>query len=647
MKITDILSHIDAGSMSLPRFQRGFVWGREQVRALFASLYRGHPIGSLLIWVTASETAEYRGDHRLAPGIVKLLLDGQQRITTLYSVARGVTPPFFDGDKRTLTGLRFHLDEQVFQFHQPVKMRDDARWIDITKFLQDDVTGILPLLQKVTGNSGELFAKYHERLTRLLDILKVDIPDQEVIGEDKTADVVVDIFNRVNSGGTKLSSGDLALAKICADWPEARDQMKEHVRRWNDYGYSFSLDWLLRCVNTVLTGRSEFHYLHSRRPDEIQDGMKRAVKQIDSLLDLIASRLGLDHARVFMGSYAIPVIARYLDQNGKKLSASDEGLLLFWFFQSGMWGRFSGSPETRMNRDIEALEQGGPQRLLEQLRLWRGGMRIEADHFDAGTTKARFYAVLYSLTRMNQARDFLSGQPIQKGFLAKINSLEVHHIFPKAALRKSQNRYSTAEVNALANFCFLTKKSNLEIGAKSPKKYFPSVIENHQGALESHCIPTDPHLWDIDNYKEFLRERRLLLAKAVNGHLASLLSGDTKWSAEFHGTAVRSPQPPVIVETSDTGQEERRSRLEDVRDWMRRNQLPAGEVSWDVVDESTGVQLAVVDLAWPEGIQVGRSEAVAILLDADGETLQVVNQAGFRCFTEVQAFKAHVERMMS
>src|SRR5699024_11198913 len=125
MKISTILDHIDSGHMALPEFQRGYVWNRDQVRGLFDSLYRGHPVGSLLVWATESKTAEHRGDGQLAAGIVKLLLDGQRRITSLYGVIRGKAPKFFDGDERAFTGLHFHLEDERFQFYQPVMMKDD------------------------------------------------------------------------------------------------------------------------------------------------------------------------------------------------------------------------------------------------------------------------------------------------------------------------------------------------------------------------------------------------------------------------------------------------------------------------------------------------------------------------------------------
>jgi Protein of unknown function DUF262 len=224
MRISTILDHIDSGHMALPEFQRGYVWNRDQVRGLFDSLYRRHPVGGLLVWATESKTATHRGSGLLAAGIVKLLLDGQQRMTSVYGVVRGQPPKFFDGNAQAFTGLRFHLDSENFEFYQPVKMKDDPLWIDVTELMQKGAVGlgefvarlsVQPLLATRVGD-------YIGRLSRIVGISEVDLHVEEVTGAEKSLDVVVDIFNRVNSGGTKLSKGDLALAKICAEWPEGR-----------------------------------------------------------------------------------------------------------------------------------------------------------------------------------------------------------------------------------------------------------------------------------------------------------------------------------------------------------------------------------------------------------------------------------------
>ena len=228
MKISTILDHIDSGHMALPEFQRGYVWNRDQVRGLFDSLYRRHPVGGLLVWATDSNTATHRGDGVLAAGVVKLLLDGQQRMTSLYGVVRGKPPKFFDGNAQAFTKLQFHLDTENFEFYQPLKMKDDPLWIDVTQLMQKGNDGLGEFVTRLSAQP-DLVAKVGEyvgRLSRLLGITDIDLHIEEVTGADKSLDVVVHIFNRVNSGGTKLSKGDLALAKICAEWPEGRDTMK-------------------------------------------------------------------------------------------------------------------------------------------------------------------------------------------------------------------------------------------------------------------------------------------------------------------------------------------------------------------------------------------------------------------------------------
>lgn len=97
MNISTILNQIDLGAMALPEFQRGYVWNRDQVRRLMYSLYRRYPVGSLLVWITKTEGAPARGNGQLTPGSVELILDGQQRMTSLYGLIRGNPPKFFEG----------------------------------------------------------------------------------------------------------------------------------------------------------------------------------------------------------------------------------------------------------------------------------------------------------------------------------------------------------------------------------------------------------------------------------------------------------------------------------------------------------------------------------------------------------------------
>lgn len=639
MKISTILDHIDNGHMALPEFQRGYVWNRDQVRGLFMSLYRRHPVGGLLVWATESKTAAHRGDGQLAAGIVKLLLDGQQRMTSLYGVVRGLPPKFFDGHASAFTGLRFHLDTEAFSFFQPLKMEGDPLWIDVTELMKKGNVGVGEVITRLNQQAAapDKLAEYVGRLGRLRGILDIDLHIEEVTGADKSLDIVVDIFNQVNSGGTKLSKGDLALAKICAEWPDARFEMKKALKSWTASGYQFNLDWLLRSVNTALTGEAKFSFLHDKTATEVQDGLKRAVNRIDYCLNLIAGRLGLDHDQVLFGRFAIPVMVRYLDQRGTSLDAIERDKLLFWFAQAGMWGRFSGSTESYIDQDLAALEgaDGGLDKLLEQLRLWHGGLRVEPGHFTGWSLGARFYPVLYMLTRMGEARDWGTGLPLKSGLLGKMSKLEVHHIFPKAQLYKLKHK--RPEVNALANFCFQTKQTNLEISDRLPEEYFPVFEARHPGGLASQWIPTDPKLWKLENYREFLEERRKLLAAEANRCMEDLLHGDMQW---LKGASKPAQAPPGIVGAISNEAEE--EELQSLNDWVEAQGLPRGVLAYDFADPMTGEQKAVFDLAWPNGIQEELSQPVAVLLNEGTETLGIASKAGFRCFTSTQDVEEYV-----
>jgi hypothetical protein len=645
MKISTILAYIDNGHMALPEFQRGYVWNRDQVKGLFDSLYKRHPVGGLLVWATESNTADYRGDAPIAAGMVKLLLDGQQRVTSLYGVFRGKAPAFFDGNAMTFTGLRFHLETESFEFYQQMKMWDDPLWIDVTELMQKGTSGLGDLYKRL-ASQPDLVAKmgdYVDRLGRLRDISEIELHIEELTGPDKSLDVVVDIFNKVNSGGTKLSKGDLALAKICAEWPDGRDTMKSKLKEWDKAGFHFNLDWLLRSVNTVLTGEAKFLYLHKKSAEEVKTALEQATKHVDTSLNYISGRLGLDHDQVLFGRFGVPVMARYLDQRQSwKLGPMDEkerDKLLFWFVQAAMWGRFSGSTESFIDQDLAALEgeEGGLDKLLDQLRLWHGGLRAEPGHFTGWSLGARFYPVLYMLTRMGSARDWGTGLPLKANLLGRMNRLEVHHIFPKAQLYK--RKFTRSDVNALANFCFLTKDTNLVISDRLPEEYFADVERLHPGALASQWIPTDTSLWKIDRFRDFLEARKELLATELNFRMEELLHGDTRWLA---GSA--SPIASVIV--GGITSEEEEAQLDELNDWIESVGLPRGVISYDFSDPVSGQQMAVFDLAWPHGLQEELSQPVAVLLNEDKDTIAVASQAGFICFAEIPTFRSYVESKM-
>ncbi len=639
MTIETIISQIELGNYALPEFQRGYVWNRDQVRKLMNSLYRGYPIGGLLTWVTPVDTSIMRnGSTGQAYGNVDLILDGQQRMTTLYGIIKGHAPTFFEGNASVFTGLYFNLEEEVFEFYLPMKMQDDPSWISVTKLMK---AGAGTFVTEAVDKDTQLFYLQNmEKINKLDNIKKTDLHVQRVVGEDKTIDVVVEIFNNVNSGGTKLSKGDLALAKICAQWTEARTEMRNILAKYAKAGYIFKLDWLLRCITVYSTRKAYYSELSNVPIADFKIALKETDKLIALILNQIASRLGLDHDQVLGSKFSIPVMIDYVHYRGSKnMDTKEWDKLLYWYIHTFLWGRYSGSTESAIAQDLNILAAGnGIEGLINQLKQNRGTLTLTDRDFWGWSAGSRFYPLLYMMTRVNHARDWGNGLELRASLLGVMSKLDVHHIFPKALLYA--NGYSRSEVNALANYTFLTKATNLDISARAPKDYFPDYMEKNPGTMETHWIPMDPGLREVNRYLEFLAERRKLLAQSANSFLDELYKGDMAEEAiqDYAGRSIEN-----INTIADEKTEE--DIIMEISLWMDEQGLNSGEMYYDLSDE-TGKQLATIDLAWPEGIQSGLSEPVALLLGEPVEVHQVVNGAGYRYFTDVETFKQYIETFL-
>lgn len=642
MRISTILDQIDVGAMALPQFQRGYVWTRDQVRALMGSLYRRYPVGSLLVWVTKTENANVRGTGQLQPGSIELLLDGQQRITSLYGIVRSAPPKFFEGNALAFTGLYFNLEEEIFEFYSAPKMKDNMMWINVSDVMKKGIGEYIPPLTREASLSPKLDT-YINRLSRLHDIREIDLHVEQVTGEEKTVDVVVDIFNQVNSGGTKLSKGDLALARICASWPDARDMMRKTLNKWSSAGYyNFRLEWLLRVMNAVLSGEAYFSALRNLDVQTIQSGLDVTEKHIDKILNQISSRLGLDNASVLGSVYAFPVMARHLENNKGKLSDYQQwDKLLYWYIHTLLWGRYAGSTESVMSQDLNIIKQSDDplNDLIAQLSKVRGGdLRLNPNDFNSWSVGSRFYPLLYMMTRVQHARDFGTGIELSNHLLGKFSRLQVHHIFPKALLYA--HGYTRPKVNAIANFTFLTQETNLAVTDRNPEEYFPYYEGKNPGSIKSHWIPMDSNLWKPENYLDFLEARRCLLAESANEFLDGLNAGSAP-APDLAGS-VFERQLPLIPGHIDSEMEE--GDLNACNDWMVQHNFPAGEYMFELVEPTTSESLAYLDLAWPEGVQKNFSQPVTILIDEDQGTHEIANKAGFRCFTSVEEFKLYIQK---
>ena len=560
MKINDVLSQIDLGNYALPEFQRGYVWTRSDVRKLMYSLYRDYPVGSLLIWDTATDPDIIRGDGTPSSGTVSLILDGQQRMTSLFGVIRGKAPQFFDGDASAFTNLYFNIDEETFEFYSQQKMKGDRAWVSVSEVIPDSGAFFTKVIAQ-RPDDMQYYAEAMTKLNKLSSIKDRDMPVQVVAGEDKTIDVVVEIFNNVNSGGTKLSKGDLALAKICAQWPDMRAEMKAILARLGKKGFWFKQDWLLRCLTVHLTRKAYFSELDGVSIADVKNGLKEVENYIGTCLDHISSRLGLDHDRVLGSHYAIVLMVGYLSMKGGKLSSAAEwDKLLFWYVHAFLWGRYAGSTESVLSQDLRVLEDG------KGVDAHRAHTPKQSRSYTAPAgllgleQGCALLPLLYMITRVNHARDWGTGIELSQSLLGKNSSLQVHHIFPKHVLYSAGKTKSM--VNALANYAFLTQQTNLDISDQKPEDYFPIYMEKCPGAIESHCVPTASHLLTIDAYDAFLEERRKLLAKSANAILEDLWKGK-----------LAQPSTPMTKMSVTEPEDNEEAVIEELVSWLKNEAL--------------------------------------------------------------------------
>ena len=213
--------------------------------------------------------------------------------------------------------------------------------------------------------------------------------------------------------------------------------------------------------------------------------------------------------------------------------------------------------------------------------------------------------------------------------------MHLHHIFPKSLLYKKG--YGRRDVNALANFTFLTEETNLKVSNRNPAEYIAEYVTKQPGAIESHWIPKDPKLWEIKNYLDFLEARRKLLAQASNDFLDSLLTGMVP---DMEPSYLSLDQAGGVATVQASDEEEK--LLLQTNIWVSEQGLPEGEMNYELTHDDSGALIAILDLAWPEGIQEGYSQRVALLIDEASDVVASASQAGYLIYEDVDTLKEYV-----
>lgn len=530
-KIAEILTSIDNNEYTIPEFQRGYVWNSTQVKEFFRSLYLGYPSGSFLIWKT-KEPSKIRGEQKESNSIFHhLILDGQQRLTTIYTIFKGKTPEWYEGVSLR-TDLYFNISTEDFEYYMPKKMSNKPEWINVSDFLsKGGVSHFISKLSLFSDDDRNYYLQNLETLNKLGAIRDYGYYIKEITITE--LDKVVDIFNLVNKTGTTLNESDLALAIITSNWPGVKDKFREALEEYKKYNYDFNFRFFTRCLNILTTERGKYTAdISNVNQEEFEIAWKKLNKILPHIINILRDNAYIDSSESFSSYYVIYVLLYYLSRNDDKFTSEEEAnKAIFWLFTSLLWGRFSGSSESFLEKDINVIkETDSLDALIEEMYLYRGGnLYLRKEDLALQGVRSRIFNIFYSAVRAQNAKDWTN--PALNLYSKNIgynNKLQKHHIFPKAFLYKkynSSNSIHKAMVNEIANIAFITQESNMAILDSNPAEYLPKINAEQ---LRKQFVTTDEILYELDNYELFLENRRKSLCDGINKFLESYYKTTSK-----------------------------------------------------------------------------------------------------------------------
>ena len=535
MKISTALDKIDENQLFVPTFQREYVWKRDDARKLIDSLIKEYPTGTMLTWETGNPP-ELKGPHKYdkKQGAVRILLDGQQRLTTLYMLIRGTVPPYYTEAEilNDTRGLHVNLETLELAYYSKIKMENDPKWQNITKVFNKGVRAkdiVRALESRGEEVSRELDDRLDDNTQAIVNILDREFREQ-VIPVKASVREAIDIFYKVNASGVALTDAELALAQISGYWPEARDVFKRKLIELQDKGFVFKLDFivyvLLGCLYHL---GSDMRKLHGEENGEaIREAWERLDSQVlDYAVSIMRSHAYVDHTKEINSIYAlVPVIVFCFDKQGELLSDEEIRRLVKWFYYSQIRTRYVSQLPQKLDRDLRVIqEMDNPfDELLASIESERR-LEITPDEFSGSSISHPLFGLVRWYLKSKGAVCLTTGIRLRQT-MGKKYQLEYDHVFPVSKLKNlgysRENRVKYSLSQELTNRVILTRIANRTKGTAGAGDYLADAVERFPGSLSLQCIPEDRGLWEIDKYEQFLQARRVLLADELNAFLKEI-----------------------------------------------------------------------------------------------------------------------------
>jgi hypothetical protein len=559
MIIRELMDGIRKLDMVLPEFQREYVWEREQAKQLIVSLYRGYPTGSLLFWKT-DKPPDIKNTTipRDKIGTTLVILDGQQRLTTLYLLTRGEIPPYYrEDDIKTDPGnLFFDLESGDFQYYQAMRMKGNATWVAVTEcFASSRINPFEVAKQKLLPGQDpfKLAQLYNENLTRLRNVLERDYPIQ-IVPSSAHIDDAINVFDRVNSLGTKLTDAELALAHITGKWPLARQVMKDKIRELESKRFAFDLTFMVRSLTAVVHSSALFEKIHQTLAPELKTGWDDLTKILNYLVTLLPGQAHIHSTEDLNTTNVLVPVVTYLARHGGRFETDREmRRFVYWMYAASAWSRYTSQTDQRLDHDISITQRSESpwKELVDAIIEQRGRIEVKPSDLEGRIIQHPLYRMTFVMAKAKGAIDWFNGSPLDAthGLSYAIHS---HHIFPTSLLYSETGGYNPENhlhkkiVNEIANRAFLTGESNLSLSDTEPARYLQEIEKNYPGALAKQFVPQDPALWNLDRFNDFLAARRRLIADAINERMAELLADLEPTKAQTLEEMMTAGESPVL-----------------------------------------------------------------------------------------------------
>ncbi|TKJ40362.1 hypothetical protein CEE37_08525 [candidate division LCP-89 bacterium B3_LCP] len=509
LTIRKLIERITSGDIRIPAFQRDFVWDSDQVAFLLDSIYKGFPIGTIILWKTDNRlSTEKNLDRFKLPEPqkdypVNYVLDGQQRITSLFSVFQTDLSPnndpwidiYFDmlAEENIQESLFLPIEEDMVDKdrHFPVNVLfDTVRYREATENLEVEFVRAIDKLQE----------KFKEYL----------IPN-EIFESDNRNNVAI-VFERINRAGTELDMFQLLSAWSWSDDFDLTEKFADLQDEIIEHGFDDlcnNRDLQLRICSGIIKGETTPSKILELQGEDIRNEFDSIRKGIIGAIDFLIRELNVKNYKLlpFPGTL-VPLSVFFATDRPEGSTYTDiqKDTIITWFWRTTFTRRFSAGVNEKQAVDIQEMKKLKDNEHYK-FKYPSGEIKIDFKTSNFSVSNANSKALILLLSSLNPF-SFFSGARIDlDNVLQKVNKNEFHHIFPKKHLESLG--IGKKETNVLANICFLTRGDNNKIKDKAPSEYVEEITSNKaEEYLRRALIPQD--LSSL-NYTSFLDERSTLL----------------------------------------------------------------------------------------------------------------------------------------